>query len=149
MVPTILKIIPDKTIERQLFKNEILNVSQKHKNYRIWVVPFIYIFLYTSSVPLSIVVFHFTNHFLDFSKGEEHVVIVTNSDRMTIGRGGNSSSYCQLFFKPSVYELNKLVVTSHTQGLVRFGDKIKVYVYNGLYGVRYVSNSIGFEVKDK
>ena len=124
------------------FKNEILNVSQKHKNYKIWVVPFIYIFLYTSSVSLSIVVFHFTNHFLDFSKGEEHVVTVISSDRKTFGRKRNSFTYCELSIKPSVYKLNKLIVSSNTQNRVSFGDKIKIYVYKGLYGVRYVSNSI-------
>ena len=126
-------------------KKEILNVSQNHKNYRIWVVPFIYIFIYSSSVLLSVVVFHFTNHFLDFSKGEEHVVTVISSDRRIIDRKSNSFTYCELSFRPSVYNLNKLVVSSHTQGHVNFGDKIKVYVYKGLYGVRYVSNSINLK----
>jgi hypothetical protein len=126
----------------RIVKNEILNVSQEIINIRMWAVPFIYIILYISSVLFSVVFFHFTNHFLDFSFGEEHVVTVTNSYRKTTGKGKNASTHYEISFKPSVYKLNRLEVSSVTQGLVGSGNKIKIYVYKGLYGVRYVSNSI-------
>ncbi len=123
-------------------RNEILNVSQELKNRRIWAVPFSYIILYTSSVLLSVVFFHFTNHFLDFSFGEEHVVTVTTSSRNTVGNRRKGHTVFEISFRPSVYKLHKLEVSRVTQGLISSGNKIKIYVYKGLYGVRYVSNRI-------
>ena len=123
-------------------KNEISNISQELKNQRIWAVPFTYIVLYLSSILLSVVVFHFTNRFLDFSSREEHVVTVTSSGRTTTGKGRNRTTHYELSIRPSVYKLHKLEVSSLTQGLVSSGNKIKIYVYKGLYGVRYVSNRI-------
>ena len=123
-------------------KKEIQNVRQEIKKVRSLAVPFIYFYLYLSSVLLSVIVFHFTNHFLDFSSGEEHVVTVTGSYSKIIGKGRNASTHYELSIRPSVYKLNKLEVSCITKGLVNNGNKIKIYVYKGLYGVRYVSNSI-------
>ena len=123
-------------------KNEISNISQELINKRIWAVPFTYIVLYLSSILLSVVVFHFTNRFLDFSTREEHVVTVTSSGRTTTGKGRNATTHFVLSFRPSIYKLNKIEVSRINQGLVSSGNKIKIYVYKGLYGVRYVSNSI-------
>ena len=125
-----------------IVKSEIVNVSEELIKERLWAEPFIYILLYTTSVLLSVVFFHFTNRFLDFSTPEEHVVTVTSSYRKSMGRGRNRTTHFEITFKPSVHKLNKLEVSSGTQHRVSSDNKIKIYVYKGLYGLRYVSNSI-------
>ena len=123
-------------------KDEIDNGSQEIIKKRMWAVPFIYFLLFSSSSLLSVVVFHFTNHFLDFSSREEHQVTVTSSYSKITGKGRNATKHYEISFTPSIYKVNKIEVSSLNQGLVNTGNKIKLYVYQGLYGVRYISNSI-------
>ena len=136
-----------------IVKKELENVSNELINTKALFIPSIYLFLYTSSVILSATFIDISNRILDFSKGEEHIV--------TVSSAGRSNDH-YLVIKPSIYKKTRLSVSIFSYNKVKSlakivkdsnnsNDnnyimtkevKIKAYVYNGLYGIRYIGSNV-------
>ena len=145
-----------------IVRKEIDNASYEAKNAKSLLMPAIYLFLYTSSVMWGGFVIHFTNNLFDFSRGER---LVRKIDRGSVytssGRYKTKSYYFSI--SPDVYGLHRFKVPSYLFDKARYlsksqlakreqtsemvmemnGElKLVVYVYNGLYGIRYVGKSM-------
>ncbi len=135
---------------------ELQNISEDLKNEKLFLVPALFLFLYTSSVLLSGIFLDFSNRVFDFSKAEEHIVSVS-------GGGNDNDNDNYLYIDPYVYNKGKLSVSISSYNKVKSRSKLvkipndnnkrnnyamtnqvkaKVYVYKGLYGVRYIGKSI-------
>lgn len=145
------------TLLKILWK-ELKNSNEKLKNTKILLIPSLYLFLYTSSVILSIIFIDLSNRILDFSKPEVHIVTVTG------GSGRDDSFDDKIIINPGIYNIERLKVSKMSNNNIKFhakrkkdsnsiiydGDnyiltneiKIKAYVYKGLYGVRYIGTHV-------
>ena len=142
---------------------EMNNASSEAKNAKFLLVPIIVVFLYTSSVVWSAIIINFTNSVFDFSKPEKHVSKIYSGQISTTNKEYKPNIY-YLDVKPdicgrhsievswSVYEkvknLSKYEQNPYTQDSKKimhifYGEpKLEVYIYNGLYGVKYMGKSM-------
>lgn len=142
---------------------EMYNASSEAKNAKFLLIPIIFVFLYTSSVVWSSIIINCTNSLLDFSEAEKHVSKIYSGKTNTTNKEYKPNIYC-LDVKPdicglhsievsrSVYEkaknLSKYEQNPYTQNaektMIVFSDepKLEVYVYKGLYGIRYIGKKM-------
>lgn len=141
---------------------EIYNADYEVKNSKFLLIPAIFIFLYTSSVIWSAIIINFTNSVFDFSKGEKHIGKIYTGEVFISDDKFKTDSY-YLSVRPDVYGRYRLEVSRsvfdkaknfstklviqekhNTRITVSFeGEaKLEVYVYNGLYGIRYIGKSM-------
>ena len=99
--------------------------------------------MYAASIVLSAMIIHYTNIALDFSKKEEHIVIVTDSLHST-SRGEKSGTidHYEIYFTPSIKNLNRIKVKEYQQRITKTNDKLKLYLKKGLFGLPYITNEI-------
>lgn len=114
----------------------------------------IILFLYASSAITSMIFITFTNRAFDISKAEEH--IVTIEEGKSVSDDTTKSYYLDV--TPKVYDVGHLTVSSFVFDEVRVRSKaqkisensvvmtkevkMKVFVYKGLFGVRYIGRSM-------
>lgn len=147
---------------------EIFNASPKAKNAKFLLIPVIFIFLYTSSVLGGAVIIMITNRLFDFSKGEKVVREICGGDFYLSDSDLDPDKYYlnvtpdilghyKFKVSESVFDkakdLSKYEKTENEKyskrTTISFVDKIKlvVYVYKGLYGIRYFGKSMDI-IKD-
>jgi hypothetical protein len=128
--------------------NEIKNVSNSIIEKRPFFKFSALVFIYTISFFSSVITIYYTNYFFDFSKGEEISVKVSSS--VASNKGDSSSNNYRLFVVPPIGGcLNAIEVSEYTQKQIKTGDNIKVKVYKGLYGIRYVGKEVEREIEKK
>ena len=142
---------------------EIKNASSEAKNAKFLLIPIVILFLYTSSVVWSAIIINFTNSVLDFSKGEKEVRKIYSGQINSTNKEYKPNIY-YLGVKPdicgrynievsgSVYDkvkkLSKYEQNPYSQDsedtMIYFYDepKLEVYIYKGLYGIRYIGSSM-------
>lgn len=143
--------------------NELYKSSPEAKNSKILLIPAIFIFMYTSSVIWSGLIIHFTNSVFDFSKGEKIECNIVSGQIYETKKDLKPDIYyvdirpdiCglhRLDVSKTIFEkaknFSKYVQTKERQysenPIISFYDepKLVLYVYKGLYGIRYVSKSM-------
>lgn len=142
---------------------EMYNASSEAKNAKFLLIPVVILFLYTSSVVWSAIIINCTNSVLDFSKGEKHVSKIYSGRTTTTNKEYKTKIY-YLDVKPDIcgrhsievsgsvfdkvkklskYEPNPYSQNSENPIIVFYDEpKLEVYVYKGLYGVRYIGKSM-------
>ncbi|MBR4328536.1 MAG: hypothetical protein IKP71_01685 [Candidatus Riflebacteria bacterium] len=142
---------------------EMYNASSEAKNAKFLLIPVVILFLYTSSVVWSAIIINCTNSVLDFSKGEKHVSKIYSGRTTTTNKEYKTKIY-YLDVKPDIcgrhsievsrsvfdkvkklskYEPNPYSQNSENTIIVFYDEpKLEVYVYKGLYGVRYIGKSM-------
>ncbi len=142
---------------------EIYNASEEAKSSKILLIPAIFIFLYTSSIIWGGIIINFTNNVLDFSRGEMQLRKIHRGQIFTSSTRGFKTYDYYLNVNPDVEGLYRFKVSKSIFDKARIlakGEeitnnnssgttidmnedvKLKVYVYKGLYGIRYVGKSM-------
>ena len=121
------------------YDNSEFSFRKEHPNFRFLLV----VCMYTASVVFSFLTIHFTNYALDFSKAEEHIVVVTKSvHRTTRGSKGGTNHHYEIYFTPSVKDINMIDVSRYQQSITHVNDRLKLYVKNGVFGIPYISSKM-------
>ncbi len=124
-----------------IFKSEILYPTDDFKNNNKNLIPFMILYLYATSIIYSCGIVFFTNSFLDFRKQEEITVTIGHKElKMGVSKG--EGNHFNLFISPTVEGVNPIEVPSEIYWGANKGDKLKLYICQGLYGQRYFSNSM-------
>lgn len=145
-----------------LVGKEINNASYKAKNAKFLLIPAIYLFLYTSSVMWGAFIIHFTNNAFDFFRSEK-IVRKINTGQVYTSSGRFKTNDYYLNVSPDIYGLHRLKVSGflfdRAKNMIKYpktrvnqnhetvidmnGEiNLVVYVYNGLYGIRYIGKSM-------
>ncbi|MBQ2592196.1 MAG: hypothetical protein II567_02795 [Candidatus Riflebacteria bacterium] len=145
-----------------LVGKEIFNASSEAKDSKILLIPTIIVFLYTSSVIWSAIIINFTNSVFDFSKAEKYISKIYIGEVFKSDDEIRGNSYylavrpdiCgryRLKVSGAVFDKVKKISTSvqiqenqYSKISMSFGGeaKLEAYVYKGLYGIRYIGNSM-------
>ena len=97
-------------------------------------------YIYATSVNSSLIFVHLTNFALDFSKGEERIVTVTDTrHRVSTSRNG-STHYYEIYYEPDIKSKYKIEVPKSFMEKAKKGDKLKLYLKNGVFGLPYISS---------
>ncbi len=142
---------------------EMYNASSEAKNAKFLLIPIIIVFLYTSSVVWSVIIINSTNSVLDFSKPEKQVRKIYSGEISTTNKEYKPNMY-YLDVRPDIcgrhsievsrsvfdkvkklakYEHNPYTENSEKTMLIFYDEpKLEVYIYKGLYGVRYMGKSM-------
>ena len=79
---------------------------------------------------------HFNNAALDFTKGEEHIVTITE----TKTRRTKNNNYYQLIFSPDIKGKNFIEVPGSLYNKAKPNDKLRLFLKNGVFGLPYISS---------
>ncbi len=121
------------------YDNSEFIFRRDHPNFKIPLI----ICIYTASVIFSFLTIHFTNYALDFSKGEEHIVTVTQSlHRTTRGSKGRTNHHYEIYFNPPIKNISMIDVSSHQQSITHDNDQLKLYLKNGVFGIPYIDSKM-------
>ena len=106
-------------------------------------------FLISSAMLSGIEFTHFTNMALDRSIPEDFICKVVRSvNDKTQGKNGPINSY-KLYVAPDIYGKYFIIVDEKTQKEATKGDKVKVKVYKGFYGFKYLGQEYELIKKEK
>lgn len=99
-------------------------------------------YIYFFSVFLGMTTIHISNYALDFSQGEEHIVYVTKTNTRVSGGTKGSTTHYEIHYQPDVLGVYKIEVPEMLQQSVKQGDKLKLYLKKGLFGIPFISGNI-------
>ncbi len=94
------------------------------------------------SLDLGIITAHFCNYHLDFSKGEEHIVNITQSIDYTTKEKGHLVHIYEIHFEPKIANSNIVNVPQELQRLAKKYDKLRLYLKKGLCNLPYFSDDM-------
>ena len=124
---------------RKEYNNCDVSFRKEHSSLK----PQLFICMYAASIVLSAMIIHYTNIALDFSKEEEHIVKVTDSVKsISHGNKGRNSYHYDIYFTPSINNVNRIKVNEYQQSKTKANDKLKLYLKKGLFGLPYITNEI-------
>ena len=138
----------------KLVGSELSEPNQEINNYKNFLIPTLYIFLYSSAALFSLAILHFTNTAFDLSKGEEHIAVIEHA----VSRVRDLERDHSVDIKPDICGKNNLQVTGYVIDKIKVRSKaqkttekssvmteevkLKAFVYKGLYGVRYIGRNM-------
>lgn len=125
---------------RKEYNNSDMSFRKKHSSLKIQM----FLCIYAASIVLGAMITHYTNFALDFSKKEEYIVSVTNSIHRTShqAKGSGIIDYYEIYFTPSIKNLNRIKVNEYQQAITKKNDKLKLYLKKGLFGLPYITDEI-------
>ena len=117
-----------------------------------------YLYIYSVSVLCGITIVHCANYALDSSTGEENIVNITFMEDYTTGGTSEKARHKQksttdthyttgtkyhykFTFSPEVKGKSSLEVTKDVYEEAKIGDKLKLYVKNGFFGLPFISSN--------
>ena len=102
---------------------------------------YLLVYIYAASVLSSITIIHFCNSTFDFSKPEEKVVSITDS-KWTVSvsrKNKHETNHYRIYFEPEIFGINSISVSQSEYRRASKGDKLKVYIKNGVFGLPYIN----------
>ncbi|MBP5470071.1 MAG: hypothetical protein J6Z11_12595 [Candidatus Riflebacteria bacterium] len=101
-------------------------------------------YLYFFSVFLGMTTIHISNYALDFSPGEEHIVNITKTNTRASGGIKGSTIHYEIHYQPDIQGVYKIDVSKELQQCVKQGDRLKLFLKKGLFGIPFISSNITF-----
>ncbi len=104
---------------------------------------YLIIFIISDSFLCSIAVAHFLNTALDFFKAEEKIVEIYNTDMTLTEHSGKKGKYYKrhfnIYFSPEIGGVSSFEVSHSKFGNYWKGDRLKLFVKKGFFGMPYIS----------
>ncbi len=113
-----------------------VNKENPYFEYALW------IWNYCSSFLLISTIIFVTNYKLDFSEAEEKTLNILENTQRTVQGYGKNYTFYEVKIEPSVYSRDIISVPPMIHYSAKEGDKIKIKIKKGFYGVRYITNDM-------
>ena len=116
--------------------------DEEMKNLEPNIIYGIIAYLYFFSVFLGMTTIHISNYALDFSSGEEHIVNVTKTNTRASSGTKSFTMHYEIHYQPDIQGVYKIDVSKELQQCVKQGDRLKLFLKKGLFGIPFISGNI-------
>ncbi|MBQ3644230.1 MAG: hypothetical protein II961_06500 [Candidatus Riflebacteria bacterium] len=123
-------------------KKEYSLRDEEMKNLYPKIIYGIIAYIYFFSVFLGMTTIQISNYALDFSQGEEHIVYVTKTNTRVSGGTKSSRIHYEIHYQPDILGVSKIEVPEELQQCVKQGDRLKLFLKKGLFGIPFISGNI-------